>query len=259
MWLLQSEGKRFLASKTTVSALEKVTRDDTWESEKSMLKKWSQRSGRVVWRECPGTHQVWEYKDTQSISRQVEAARGSAWESGVEAEPSGSQTVASLALAAKQRAKRKALGKALALLEKAAGKARGSSKARPLCWLCGTAQWLTLSLSQRQRHLRRSPLKLTCWQKHAELESMISRQRQATASGWLAALEKVLSQLKASLSKNIGLAAMKALLEDGAALIKGAKDERKEPWKRHCSSAMEKALLQRLGEGIASRPWKRQF
>ena len=39
MWLLQSEGKRFLASKTTVSALKKVTRDDTWESEKSMLKK----------------------------------------------------------------------------------------------------------------------------------------------------------------------------------------------------------------------------
>ena len=57
---------------------------------------------------------------------------------------------------------------------------------------------------------------------------MISRQRQAAASGWLAALEKVLSQLKASLSKNIGLAAMKALLEDGAALIKWAKDERKE-------------------------------
>ena len=79
-------------------------------------------------------------------------------------------------------------------------------------------------------HLRRSPLKLACWLKQQgrlvrpgrpmqswkKGHSKLSRQRQA--------IGKVLSQLKASLSKKLGLAAMKALLEDSAALIEGAKD-----------------------------------
>ena len=83
LWLLQTAGKKFLSCRTSVGALEKVKRKEEWVSEASMLKVWSEKeltlhlqSGRVIWRQCPSTPGVWEYKDTQKFSR------SSTWESG---------------------------------------------------------------------------------------------------------------------------------------------------------------------------------
>ena len=91
LWLLQTEGKKYAASKTVVAANEKIKKKDIWESEKSMLQKWSEHemqlhltSGRIIWRECQGTPGVFEYKDNQSWERTVNAQRGSIWESGQE-------------------------------------------------------------------------------------------------------------------------------------------------------------------------------
>ena len=39
LWLLQTEGKKYTASKTVVAANEKIKKKDIWESEKSMLQK----------------------------------------------------------------------------------------------------------------------------------------------------------------------------------------------------------------------------
>ena len=57
-----------------------------------MLKVWSEKeltlqSGRVIWRQCPSTPGVWEYKEIQKFSRVVSGSRGSTWESGQESEP----------------------------------------------------------------------------------------------------------------------------------------------------------------------------
>ena len=82
LWLLQTEGKKYTASKQVVSALEKVKKKDAWESEKTMLSRWSERelqahlaSGRVSWREDPTTPGVWEYKDNQRVVRTSEGSR----------------------------------------------------------------------------------------------------------------------------------------------------------------------------------------
>ena len=78
LWLMQTAGKKFLSCRTSVGALEKVKRKEEWVSEASMLKVWSEKeltlhlqSGRVIWRQCPSTPGVWEYKDTQKFSRVV--------------------------------------------------------------------------------------------------------------------------------------------------------------------------------------------
>lgn len=69
---------------------------------------------------------------------------------------------------------------------------------------------------------------------HADLEetfnnvsSQISKKRQATTTSWLASLEKVLAQLKASLSKNLTVTQLTKLLEEAANIVKSAKEEKK--------------------------------
>ena len=58
----------------------------------------------------------------------------------------------------------------------------------------------------------------------------LSRQGKAGAEGWSSQLTKVLSQLKMALSgkKKNTSSALKAILEESAKLVKGAKDEAKE-------------------------------
>ena len=94
LWLMQTAGKKFLSCRTSVGALEKVKRKEEWVSEASMLKVWSEKeltlhlqSGRVIWRQCPSTPGVREYKDTQKFSKVLSGSRGSTWESGQESEP----------------------------------------------------------------------------------------------------------------------------------------------------------------------------
>lgn len=75
-WILDpSKGEVFNQLKCCISATQTMTKTLQWESERSMLKKWSQdeldkhmNSGRIIWREDPSTPGVYEYKDTKNIT-----------------------------------------------------------------------------------------------------------------------------------------------------------------------------------------------
>jgi hypothetical protein len=95
LWLLQTEGKRFLKVTHEVTALEKATREDKWSSEKQMLEAFGSEdlekhlmSGRVIWREDPMTWGVYEYKDTQNWSRKISGQRATSYQEGMEVEAS---------------------------------------------------------------------------------------------------------------------------------------------------------------------------
>jgi hypothetical protein len=77
-FLLEKEGKSYMTALKKVSVGEKVTKTDDWQTELQMLAKFTKdelelhlQSGRVVWRECPSTWGVYEYKDTQDYHREV--------------------------------------------------------------------------------------------------------------------------------------------------------------------------------------------
>ena len=75
-WVLDpAKGEVFNSLTCNISASHIMTKTMQWESEKSILKKWSQdelqrhiNSGRIIWREDPATPGVYEYKDTKNIA-----------------------------------------------------------------------------------------------------------------------------------------------------------------------------------------------
>ena len=75
-WVLDpSKGEVFRGISCNISASHTMTKTLVWESEKSILTKWSQdeldkhlNSGRIIWREDPSTPGVFEYKDTKNMS-----------------------------------------------------------------------------------------------------------------------------------------------------------------------------------------------
>ena len=180
LWLMQTAGKRFLSCRTSVGALEKVKRKEEWVSEASMLKVWSEKeltldlqSGRVIWRQCPSTPGVWEYKDTQKfpgLSVAPGAALGkvarkanqglSTWKSSkafTMRRPWASMTQAS----SLEKEKAKALEKAA--LAKASPTSQGF-------WPCRMGRWThqvrSQSLPQRSRSWHRPgsrPARLRPW------------------------------------------------------------------------------------------------
>ena len=93
-FLLEKEGKSYMTALKKVSVGEKVTKTDDWQTELQMLAKFTKdelelhlQSGRVVWRECPSTWGVYEYKDTQDYHREVTTNRNKEWQQGVEYDP----------------------------------------------------------------------------------------------------------------------------------------------------------------------------
>ena len=74
-WILDpSKGEVYRSMACSVSAKHTMTKILQWESEKSILSKWTQEeldrhinSGRIVYREDPCTPGAWEYKDTKNI------------------------------------------------------------------------------------------------------------------------------------------------------------------------------------------------
>ena len=94
LWLMKKECKKYVHTSREVAQREKMTKEDTWESEKQMLNKFSETefykhidSGRSVYRPDPSTHEVWQYKDTQSYKKETALSRGKKWESGQEFDP----------------------------------------------------------------------------------------------------------------------------------------------------------------------------
>lgn len=92
--LLEKEGKQYMATLKKVSTQDTFKQTDQWVSEKQMLQKWTAEeldahiaSGRIRWRECPGTWAVCEYKDTQDWSREVAQTRSKEFQQGNEWDP----------------------------------------------------------------------------------------------------------------------------------------------------------------------------
>ena len=74
----EKEGKQYMAALKKASTSETCKQRDTWESELQMLQKWTPqeldlhiKSGRIQWRECPGT---WNVLRVQGYSRLPERA-----------------------------------------------------------------------------------------------------------------------------------------------------------------------------------------
>ena len=77
-YLLEKEGKQYMAALKKTSTSELYKQKDIWESECQILSKWTEaelklhiKCGRIQWRECPGTWGVYEYKDTQNCEREL--------------------------------------------------------------------------------------------------------------------------------------------------------------------------------------------
>ena len=92
--LLEKEGKQYMATLKKVSTKDTFKQNDQWASEKQMLAKWTEdeldahiASGRIQWRECPGTWGVYEYKDTQDWSRELAQTRSKEFQQGNEWDP----------------------------------------------------------------------------------------------------------------------------------------------------------------------------
>lgn len=76
MWFIKNNIPRFLTLSASTSSTSLVMKDESWLSEKQMLKKFSMEefqahlnSGRVLYREDPLTKGVWQYKDQGALSR----------------------------------------------------------------------------------------------------------------------------------------------------------------------------------------------
>ena len=75
-WVLDpAKGEIFKALTNSITATSTLQKTSFWESEKSILKKWTKeeldlhlQSGRIQWREDPSTPGVYEYKDTKQVS-----------------------------------------------------------------------------------------------------------------------------------------------------------------------------------------------
>ena len=82
-WVLDpAKGEVFKGISCNISTSHTVTKTLVWESEKTILQKWSQdeldkhlASGRIIWREDPSTQGVYEYKDTKQLSEQQQVQR----------------------------------------------------------------------------------------------------------------------------------------------------------------------------------------
>ena len=149
LWLMQVESKKYIHTSKEVSAKELWKKQDTWETEKQMLKHFTweefqahQTSGRIVSRPDPVTWGCWQYKDMFSWSGEVQVARGKKWQSGGEYEPGAEhfeQFDRLYNYEAGHRCLQTLLGR---VLEKTTlGKAKALEKAKPLgkgkaspCW-----------------------------------------------------------------------------------------------------------------------------
>ena len=83
LWFITKSSPKFMGMKIEMTGKDKVTKKDEWCSLHQMLDKFGKdemdmhlASGRLLWRECPLTRGVWEYKDQGAISRKITLEKG---------------------------------------------------------------------------------------------------------------------------------------------------------------------------------------
>ena len=262
LWLMRKECKKYVHTSREVAQREKMTKEDTWESEKQMLNKFSETefykhidSGRIVYRPDPTTHDVWQYKDTQSYKKETALSRGKKWESGQEFDPDQKDlekfkqlySVEAMALSLDDVGawEGKGLGKGKG---KGKGKALGKGKGKKgqLAILDGAVeeeseeeeepqQSEEEALKEALKKARRARDAVASAQSDLDdalgkAKSSLSRQGKATAEGLIANMSKLGAQFKNVLQakKPWKSDAVKELLEESVKVIKAAKDEAKE-------------------------------
>eukprot|EP00435_Cladocopium_sp_Y103_P062988 s684_g24.t1 len=257
---METSGKKYLHATREVEAKQRTTRNDAWMSEKQATDKfgWEElemhcNSGRVVWRQDPSTPGVYQYKDLQDIQSSVEVSRGSRWQQGHEMEPGDEeqerfnhlyyQDAMNLGVDDIAGGKGKGFGKG-----QGSGKGKGKGKGKGFGK--GNAQLAIKDkedeeedpeateekeLQEALKKAKKARDTVTSTQSDLDLalekaSPKLSRQGKAGAEGWKTQLTKVLSQLKLALSgkKKNTSSDLKALLEESAKLVKGAKEEAKE-------------------------------
>jgi hypothetical protein len=99
LWFVKKESKKFMNLEVSINSKNALTKVDQWQSEKQMLVKFTEdelqrhiASGRVLWRECPTTPEVWEYKDQHDISRLITVDKSKKVTEGQEWEPNSGQS-----------------------------------------------------------------------------------------------------------------------------------------------------------------------
>eukprot|EP00435_Cladocopium_sp_Y103_P028568 s2780_g7.t1 len=261
-WLMETSGKKILHATREVEAKQKTTRMDAWMSEKQATGKfgWEELemhcdSGRVVRRQDPSTPSVYQCKDFQDTNNSVEVSRRSRWQQGHELEPGNEeherfnhlhyQDAMSLGVDDIVGGKGKGFGKGQ-------GNGKGKGKGKGKGFGKGKAQLAIKDkedeeeeedaeateekeLQEALKKAKKARDTVTSTQSDLDLalekaSPKLSRQGKAGAEGWKTQLTKVLSQLKMALSgkrKNTS-SDLKALLEESAKLMKGAKEEAKE-------------------------------
>ena len=89
-YLSKVTGGRFQTSTVTVASQQRAIKTEEWLSEKEAHDRFGKdldahvESGRVIYREAPGTKGVWEYQDTQKVRVEKELSKGKAWQQGHE-------------------------------------------------------------------------------------------------------------------------------------------------------------------------------
>ena len=255
-WLMETGGKKYMHVSREVAATENLKKGNTWESEKQMLDKfgWEEMqahigSGRIVCRQDPSTPNVWQYKDTQAWSGDVVVARRKRWQEGQEMEPGeeeGSsfnqlynQEAMGLSLEDIAGSKGKGFGKG-----KDKGKGKGFGKGKLLAIKDkedeeeeeeeeGAQEEKALQEALKKARKARDGLASAASDLEEALEKAspkLSRQGKASAQGFAAQITKTLQEVKQILGgkKHYTSARVKAVLEECAKVVRGAKNEAKE-------------------------------
>lgn len=246
-YILEKKGKQYIAAMKKVSSSELVKQQDTWKSELEMLAKWTPdeleahiQSGRVHWRECPGTWGVYEYKDTQDVSRELSWKRKNEFQEGREFEPEEEDLEKfkelygldwkSLPVEDKPKGSGKGQGPGKGLGK---GKQKGSGKGKNR----GQEQKQLSqeeALAESLKACKRARNMVNC--QKADLEAalekakgQLSKSGKVTATSLLEELGKAFNLLKKVLGSNTPeVGKLKEVLLDTAKTIKAAKDHTKE-------------------------------
>ena len=98
LWFITQSAPKFMGMRIEVGGKDKVTKKDEWCSHQQMVDKFGETdmqlhvtSGRLLWRECPLTRGVWEYKDQGAVSRKITLEKGKTLKTEQECEPNEDQ------------------------------------------------------------------------------------------------------------------------------------------------------------------------
>eukprot|EP00438_Fugacium_kawagutii_P016161 Skav224595 [mRNA] locus=scaffold2684:237171:238178:- [translate_table: standard] len=247
-YILEKTGKQYMSALKKVKTQEVVKQQDTWKSELEMLAKWTKeeleahiQSGRIHWRECPGTWGVYEYKDTQDVSRELSWKRQQEYQEGTEFEPAAEdlekfKELFGLDWKSLPVDDTKGFGKGSGAVKgpgkgqgKGKGKGKGKNKGQEEKQLTAEeALEETLKACKKARNMVNSQ-KADLENALEKAKGQLSKSGKATAHTLLEELGKAFNLLKKCLGLNTpDLAKLKEILMDTAKTIKAAKDHQKE-------------------------------